>query len=583
MSDIGRTSNPAFQGLPGRTEAFEKYARAASEVARTPDYQKMGQEALATALSVSYEHQGTRVDVSGKPQLQAPATHSDTRVDKFTLLMAMLSELFGDVDGEKLKSRLAMVRNIAAGKQEHLEKISAGYAAAVDSFITAEAQVGSSQEELLKLNGQLRQLQAQFDASAIRLAELDVDAPEHVQALARHDRLKGDLATGTQSLQTATDAHLQLIGIANSAATAVAAQAATVQESAASSPALKESRDKALSSSAQALLNRLKIIEMLGESAQNKQELNQDLFLELQARLQEHMELESDKYLEEVSKAQALQETMGCIGKVIGGVIVALSVALAIVMPTPAWIATAAIGLALLAADNIYEAAAGESLMAKALKPLMDLMQDAIEWFTKAVTDVLLFLGVDPEAAKDVARIAGPILGVVATLTGVALAVVVGVQVVGPMIGAISSKLASVVAQVAPAAVETLKQVATSMGNTLTQLLTQLRSVLTRGADAVSLARYVANLEFIKSIVEFAGVAVPGGLQFASSLHQSKAAGYLADVRVRMAISEEITSFLTRLLEDYGQVIRDRSRQIEQLFADLKNSHFTRLKMIQNV
>ncbi len=136
------------------------------------------------------------------------------------------------------------------------------------------------------------------------------------------------------------------------------------------------------------------------------------------------------------------------------------------------------------------------------------------------------------------------IQGIAATLAAVALVAVVGVQVIGPMISAVASKLASVVAQAAPATVQAARQLATSLGNSLTQALTQLRSFITNGADPVSLARYAANLEIAQAVTEFGSVAVQGGLQVRSGVHQAQAAEHLADVRVRMAVSEEITSYL---------------------------------------
>lgn len=151
------------------------------------------------------------------------------------------------------------------------------------------------------------------------------------------------------------------------------------------------------------------------------------------------------------------------------------------------------------------------------------------------------------------------------------------------MVSAVASKLASVVAQAAPAAMQAMKQVATSVGNTLTQMLTQLRGFITNGADPVLLARYAANLEIAQAVTEFGNVAVQGGLQIKSGQHQAQAAVHLADVRVRMAISEEISAYLTQVVDTYGQAMQERTRQIEQLFADMQRSHSVRLQMVRHV
>lgn len=587
MSEIRSTLTPFSPGTLGRAEAFEIYGKAASQAARTVDFQKAGQAALAGLMSVNYDgEQGQSTAGTGRPQLYAPPPRADGKKpepggDLFTLLMAMISELFSEVDVNKLKNRLAMLQTMADAKQQGHEKLGAQYQAAVDALAAAEEVVGGSQEKLEKLRERVQHFQGLLDDSEARLAELDPESPEYAKELALRDLLKGDLAIHKQDFEKATDAHLKLIEIANAAAKTLLVVATKVQEAGLGGPGIKEAQEKALSSSAQALLNRLKIIELLGESAQNKEELNQELFLELQAKLQEHMKLESEKYLEEVRKAEALQKTMGCIGAIVGALLTVATIVAGVLTANPVLIAVGIIGAAVMIADAVVKETTGVSFMAEAMKPLTTVMQEAIKLFTDIYTRLLIGLGVDPETAKDIAQIAGMIQGIASTLAAVALAAIVGVQVIGPIVGAVASKLASVVAQAAPAAMQALRQVATSVGNTLTQLLTQLRSFIS--SDPVALARYAANLEIAQAVTEFGSVAVQGGLQVASGNHQSKAAEHLADVKVRMAISEEITSYLTRLVEDYGTSMRDRTRQIEQVFADMQRSHSVSLQMVRHV
>ncbi|MNI15341.1 Invasin IpaB [compost metagenome] len=588
MSEIRSTFNPVSLGLTGRDWAVEKYGKAVSQAAGTVDYQKAGQEALARLMSVSYEGlPGPSVASAGRPLLHLPALRADgnkqeTNGDLFTLLMAMISELIGEVDVKKLKNRLAMLQSMAGAKQQGYEKLAADYAAAVEALETAEGNIGSSQEHLDQLQERVRQVQGLLNESEARLAELDSESPEYARELALRDKLKGELAGHTQTLQKATDAHLKLIEIANACAKTLAMVAVKVQEAGLAGPSVKESNEKALNSSALALLNRLKIIELLGEAAQNKEELNQELFQEMQARLQEHMQLESEKYLEEVRKAEALQEKMGCIGKVVGAILTVATIAAGVLTANPVLVAVGVIGAAVMISDAVVEEVTGKSFMAEAMKPLTTVMQEAIKLFTEIYTKMLVVF-VDEETAKDIARIAGMIQGIASTLAAVALVAVVGAQVVGPMVGAIASKLSSMIANVAPAAMQALKQLGSSVSHSLTQMLTQLRSFVTRGADAVSLARYAANLETAQAVTEFGNVAVQGGLQIRSGEHQAQAAEHLADVRVRMAVSEEITAYLTRLVEDYGQAMQVRTRQIEQVFADMQRSHSVSLQMARHV
>ncbi|WP_053214282.1 type III secretion system translocon subunit SctE [Pseudomonas sp. Q12-87] len=588
MTEIRNTFSPSFPGAMSRTEAFEKYGAAASKAARTTDYQEAGRKALADLMSVRYDgHAGPSTVSTGRPVLHAPALRADgnkqeTNGDLFTLLMAMIAELIGEVDVNKLKNRLAMLQSMAGARQQGLENLSAEYAAAVQAMADAEGDVGSSQEHLERLHERVLHFQGLLADSEARLAQLDPESPEYAEELAHRDQLKGELASHTHTFNAATAAHLKLIEIANTFAKTLSGVVMKVVVSGVG-PDHKETDEKALSSSALALLNRLKIIELLGEAAQNKEELSQELFQELQAKLQEHMKRESDKYLEEVRKAEALQKTMGCIGKIIGAILTAATIVAGVLTANPVLIVVGLIGAAVMIADAVVEEKTGKSFMAEAMKPLTVVMQEAIKFFTEIYTQLLIDLGVDEETAKDIAQIAGMIQGVISTLAAIALMAIVGAQVIGPMVSAVASKLGSVVAQAAPAAMQAMKQMATSVGKSMTQMLTQLRSLVTNGADAVSLARYAANLEIAQAVTEFANVAAQGVMQIESGRHQAQAAVHLADMRVRMAISEEISKYLTQVVEDYGQAMRERTQEIERMLSGQLQSLNTSLNMVRNV
>ncbi|MNM15928.1 Invasin IpaB [compost metagenome] len=581
---IRSTFNPASLGLTGRDGVVEKYGKSVIQATMAPVYQK----SFADIKSVKFDGQpGLSVASAGRPMLQVPALRADgnkqeTNGDLFTLLMAMISELIGEVDVKKLKNRLAMLQSMAGAKQQGYEKLAADYAAAVEALEVAEGNIGSSQEHLDQLQERVRQVQGLLNESEARLAELDSESPEYARELALRDKLKGELAGHTQTLQKATDAHLKLIEIANACAKTLAMVAVKVQEAGLAGPLVRESNEKALNSSALALLNRLKIIELLGEAAQNKEELNQELFQEMQAKLQEHMKLESEKYLEEVRKAEALQSTMGCIGKIVGAILTLATIVVGVLTLNPVLFVVGVIGAAVMISDLVVEEVTGKSFMAEAMKPLTTVMQEAIKLFTEIYTKLLVKF-VDEETAKDIAKIAAMIQGIAATLAAVALVAVLGAQVVGPILGAIASKLASAVSGIAPAAMQVFKQAASTAGNSLTQMLTHIRSFVTRGADAVTLARYTAYLQTAQAVTEFGNVAVQGGLQIGSGEHLAKAAKHLADVQVRMAISEEITDYLTRLVEDYGEAMKVRIDEIANLIADMHRSHDMSLQIARNV
>lgn len=583
MSEISSTSRPAFASGLIRAATVETERKAAIAV----DYQKAGQQALAGLLSVNFDAApGKPAALSGRPQLHPPQAQDTGKAsdgDLFTLLMAMISELLGEVDVNKLKNRLQTLQSLAGARQQGQEKLAAQYSSATTAVEAAEGAVGRGQEQLEKRHERVQLLQGQLGESETRLAGLAPKSTEHAQESARRDRLKGELAVATKAFEKATDEHLKRVETANGAARQLLAVTVKVVDAGLGAEPIRQTDEKALSGSALALLNRLKIIELLGDAAQAKEELNQEVLLQLQAKLQEKMQLESQKYLEEVRKAEALQKTMGCVGKIVGALVSIATIVAGVLTVNPVLIAVGVIGAAIMIADEVTKQLTGTSFMADVMKPLTAVMQEAVKLFTDLYTKALLALGVDAETARDIGQIAGMIAGVAATLAAIVLVAVVGIKVIGPMLSAVASKIGSVVAQAAPAAVQAAKQLASSVGNSLTQMLSQLRTFISNGADPVSLARYAARVEIAQAVTEFGGVGAQGVMGIRSGEHQAQAAGHMADVRVRMAISEEITAYLTRLVEDYGKAMQDRSRQIEQVFADLQRSHSVSLQMARNV
>lgn len=234
-------------------------------------------------------------------------------------------------------------------------------------------------------------------------------------------------------------------------------------------------------------------------------------------------------------------------------------------------VAAGVIGLAVMITDYAVKEATGFSIMGELMKPVMTVMQEAIKAFSSLFSNLF---------GEDVGNVLGIIVGIAATIAAIALAVIIGVQVLGPVISAVASRLASAISDLLP---KIITETASMVAKSVTQILTLMRNFLAGGSDPVSLARFTANAEIALSLTEFGGVAVQGGLQIKSGHHQAQASEHLADVRVRMAVSEEIASYLTRVVEDYGQTMRDRTRQIEQVFADMQRSHAASIQMVRHI
>lgn len=175
--------------------------------------------------------------------------------------------------------------------------------------------------------------------------------------------------------------------------------------------------------------------QLIDQSASNDLKAAAELKNKLSEAAAKDSEKKAQEYEDNVRKSEEMQKVMGCIGKVLGWVITAVSFAAAI-FTGGASLAFAAVGLALAIGDEISQAVTGVSFMAEAMKPIMEsIVQPMMELLGSAYAKILESLGVD----KATAQMIGQIMGAIAAAVIMVAAVVVA--------GNIASKLSSVVAK----------------------------------------------------------------------------------------------------------------------------------------
>ncbi|EDS99751.1 BipB protein [Burkholderia ambifaria IOP40-10] len=181
----------------------------------------------------------------------------------------------------------------------------------------------------------------------------------------------------------------------------------------------------------------------LGEvmAQNNETELNNNEHVnqaQMQARVKD-LQKKSDEYEAAARKAEQMQKTMGCVGKILGWAITAVSV-VAAAFTGGASLALAGVGLALAVGDEVYQAATGKSFMDEAMKPVMDaVVKPVMEFLSKVATKMLESFGV----AKEQAELAGSIMAAVYTGIVITAVTVAG----GELVGKLASKLASALAE----------------------------------------------------------------------------------------------------------------------------------------
>jgi invasin B len=158
----------------------------------------------------------------------------------------------------------------------------------------------------------------------------------------------------------------------------------------------------------------LKVSEVRLETQRSIVKLQEDL------RLNKLVE-DAEKADRDMAKAEALSKTMGYAGKILGGVVMAASL-IGALFTGGASLVLAGIGLGLILADAIYQEVTGNSFMAEAIKPVINLLRPVIESLMNITSRLLEKCGMDAATA----RIIGLLIVTVTLAVGMVALTLVG-------------------------------------------------------------------------------------------------------------------------------------------------------------
>lgn len=345
-------------------------------------------------------------------------------------------------------------------------------------------------------------------------------------------------------------------------------------------PEIIEGMKKQMNAAATQVELMMKLAELLGKSAESKLENELELSRTMQAARQEYLEKESEKYLEQVRKAEAASKTMGCIGKILGAVLTVASVVGA-AFTGGASLVLAGVGIALMGADMIGKAITGVSFMEKATQPLMDkVLGPMIQAIGKSIGDVLKKMGVDAQTAEMAGNILGAIVGAVAMIAVMAVVVAVGKGAGARVAGSMGNLLGKMTSKMAP---DMLKQAARSVSKGVTNGLTRLRTQVGLKSDPNSLAMYGSRAGAGVAGIEAGGVVGESAMGVKSGMHQKEAAKHLAEAQMTMAISETLKAWVDELVQAFGEITKSVDQFRKNALAIQDNTQNTALNMARNI
>ncbi|MDB5988930.1 MAG: pathogenicity island 1 effector protein SipB, partial [Herbaspirillum sp.] len=368
-----------------------------------------------------------------KPLLTPPRAQIQGRF-AVTQLVAELGVILGEASVAELMGQIETFKSLAEARKKSLEHASEELdvatneaEGAVKQFEAAHAATAAAQTAFNTAKGRVKQAQ-------IDVAEAKSDAASRPSEAESSPLKSDDLIRAQQQLKQAQQAFLtagkklkeatakeqplyaeakQKTGLAIDMET----RALNAAAAAAVTPNHRGELEKLGSSTARLSLLLTSLSQLIGESGEASMKNDQELFKSMQAERQKTLEKAASDYEAEVRKAEQVGKTMGCIGKIVGGILTAVSL-LAIPFTGGASAALAVIGVGMMAADAITTAVTGgTSLTSMAMAPIMaNVIQPLIKEIGKKIAAALEIAGVPKEEAERVGNIIAMVVVAVAML-----------------------------------------------------------------------------------------------------------------------------------------------------------------------
>lgn len=293
---------------------------------------------------------------------------------------------------------------------------------------------------------------------------------------------------------------------------------------------------------------------LLNKSTNDDLEAKSELTQKMAESAAADAQKKAKEYEDQLRKAEEMSKTMGCVGKILGWLIVAVS-CISAVFTGGASLALAAVGLALAIGDEVYQAATGKSFMQEATQPLMDhVIKPLMDKLGDVFAKVLEGCGVSKDTAEMVGKIAGAVVAGVILIAGM----VVGGKVLSKVFGAVMSKLGG---DVAEAVTETAaKDVAEVVGEELSGAAAR---------EATETASKSIMQRIMNSTLGQAVKKVNGGLAEGLGMDGVKAGKLAARTNMALSGSQVANAAITTA---GNIVVADKKIDAAKIEAELKES-----------
>ncbi|EIR1989163.1 TPA: type III secretion system needle tip complex protein [Salmonella enterica] len=555
VSRSGYTQNPrlaeaAFEGVRKNTDFLKAADKAFKDVVATK----------AGDLKAGTKSGETTFNTVGLTPPTDAAREKLSSEGQLTLLLGKLMTLLGDVSLSQLESRLAVWQAMIESQKAMGLQVSKEFQAALGE---AEKATDIYEESIKKMDT----AKSVYDTAAKKLTQaqnklqsMDPSDPGYAKA----EAAEGQARKEAKDAKTAFDKAKKAADLAGTDAKTKTEQAdniltkfqGTTNVVASQTEVAKGEKDN-LSNVARLTMLMAMFIEIVGKN--NEEGLQNDLalFNALQEGRQAEMEKKSAEFQEETRKAEETNRIMGCIGKVLGALLTIVSV-VAAVFTGGASLALAAVGLAVMVADEIVKAATGVSFIQQALNPIMEhVLKPLMELIGKAITKALEGLGVDKKTAEMAGSIVGAIVAAIAMVAVIVVVAVVGKGAAAKLGNALSKMMGETIKKLVP---NVLKQLAQNGSKLFTQGMQRITSGLGNVGSKMGLQTNALSKELVGNTLnkvalgmEVTNTAAQSAGGVAEGVFIKNASEAIADFTLARFAMDQIQQWLKQSVEIFGE------------------------------
>ncbi|KQN51815.1 hypothetical protein ASE93_01240 [Serratia sp. Leaf50] len=359
----------------------------------------------------------------GRPTLALPVKVNDSKYSNFTTLIAQFKALLSNNEIDKLTNNLQHLNALTQAKTASNALKAKEHANALQDSDKAFDTAKDDTSALALAKDTYEQSKVSQSNAEQRLASLSPEDPQYQEAKNELDnatfaKFVANAALGLCSEKAQTSANLAMVALK------LADQLlGKLLDSSGVDPVLISATYKQhLTGLAAMTLLMGELSKLLGDNADSKIQANAELSKQLHESRQKEMRIKAEEQAEAIRKAEHLNKVMGCVGKILGGLLTAVSIVGA-VFTGGASLALAAVGIALMVADPIVKAITGESITDRVMAPIMEhVIQPMIKFFADAIQSFMKGTGLDKKLGENVSEIIATIVATIVTVVTIIVA-----------------------------------------------------------------------------------------------------------------------------------------------------------------